>query len=145
MKYLSSFLFLIFVLRFHTRSFEFPIHLHTPQKDLSTWSHTNIYLLVPVPEDVLRGLGALLHHAGQVHRGSLLNEDARAAQDLGVRLCNENFYNLSKPSNSQLLQRFKDNISTFIINSVEIALPLLPLYCILNIFAKYFVAPTGAQ
>ena len=136
MKYLSSFLFLIFVLRFHIRSFEFPVHLHTPQKDLSTQSvHTNVYLLVPVPEDVLRGLGALLHHAGQVHRGSLLDEDAGAAQDLGVRLCNENFYNLSKPSNSQLLQRFKDNISTFIINSVEIALPLSPLYCIL-IFAK---------
>ena len=49
------------------------------------------YLLVPVPEDVLRGLGALLHHAGQVHGGALLDEDAGAAQDLSVGLCNETF------------------------------------------------------
>lgn len=47
------------------------------------------YLLVPVPEDVLRGLRALLHHAGQVHGGALLDEDAGATQYLGVRLCNE--------------------------------------------------------
>ena len=49
------------------------------------------YLLVPVPEDVLRGLGALLDHAGQVHGGALLDEDAGAAQDLSVGLCNETF------------------------------------------------------
>ena len=41
------------------------------------------------PEDVLRGLWAVPHQAGQVHGEALLQVDVRPAQDLRVRLCND--------------------------------------------------------
>ena len=45
-----------------------------------------IYLGVPVPEDVLRRLRAVPHHAGQVEVVPLLQEDVGAAQNLSNRL-----------------------------------------------------------
>ena len=46
-------------------------------------------LLVVIPEDELRRLRALLHQAGQVHGGTFVQEDFRAANYLGVGLCNQ--------------------------------------------------------
>lgn len=43
-------------------------------------------LAVVIPEDVLRGLGAVPHQAGQVHGEALLQVDVGAPEDLGVRL-----------------------------------------------------------
>ena len=43
-------------------------------------------LAVVIPEDVLRGLGAVPHQAGQVHGEALLQVNVGAAQDLGERL-----------------------------------------------------------
>ena len=43
-------------------------------------------LLVVIPEDELRRLRALLHQAGQVHGGTFVQEDFRAADYLGVGL-----------------------------------------------------------
>ena len=43
-------------------------------------------LAIVIPEDVLRGLGAVSHQTGQVHGEALLQVDVRAAQDLGVGL-----------------------------------------------------------
>ena len=45
-------------------------------------------LLVVVPEDVLGGLWAVLHKAGEVHGGPFLQEDVGAAHYLSVGLCN---------------------------------------------------------
>ena len=95
------------------------------------------HLLVPVPEDVLRGLGALLHYAGEVHGGALLDEDAGAAQDLGVRLCKETFtiyQNLQIPNFCKDLKTIFQHL--FYINSVEIAVPRLHR---ILIFVKMFL------
>ena len=43
-------------------------------------------LAIVIPEDVLRGLGAVPHQTGQVHGEALLQVDVRAAQDLSVGL-----------------------------------------------------------
>ena len=43
-------------------------------------------LTIVIPEDVLGGLRAVPHQAGQVHGEPLLQVNVGAAQDLGVRL-----------------------------------------------------------
>ena len=114
-----------------------------------------------IPVDELRGLGAVphlntelslvschvittqrpdwltTHHAAEVHGGALLDEDAGAAQDLGVRLCNETFtiyQNLQIPNFCKDLKTIFQHL--FYINSVEIAVPRLHR---ILIFVKMFL------
>ena len=47
-----------------------------------------------IPEDELRGLGAVPHHAGQVQVVPLLKENVGAAENLRDRLCEEIINNL---------------------------------------------------
>ena len=47
------------------------------------------WLLVVIPENELWWLRALLHQAGEVHGGALVQEDLGTADYLGVGLCNQ--------------------------------------------------------
>ena len=125
MKYLPSFLSLIFVLslRFHIRSFEFPQHLHTvlPKQICqrkATHLRRSCFLCSPARPCTRRCTAGARGSPSPRRSGSWWRPPQWRCWGRPGSRCEAlqwNFYNLSKPSNSQLLQRFKDNISTFIL------------------------------